>query len=136
MNNKGLWRIIEAVAAVLLVAGTLLFFVSKQSVNVSEKDFSELLRESLNEIAKNQNYRERILTGDTGDGSVKEDIKVFLDKRIKRRGYQFLINICDLNVDCFTAPNVEGELFSAERLISATIDYSESKVVRIYAWKS
>lgn len=150
MNKKGIWRIVEAVVAVLLVAGALLFFVSKQSVNVSEKDVSELLRESLEEIAKNQGFREDIINYDSSDVAAADllknnqdsKLKTFLHKRIKGN-YDFKIDICELNADgsvkdgitCFGVPNVQGELFSAERLISATVDNYAPKAVRIYAWE-
>jgi hypothetical protein len=136
MNKNGLWRIIEVTAAVLIIASALLALSSRQEVEVSKNYVSEDLRDILNEMAKDFELREQILNDDDSSTVAEDAVRDFLNLRIRNIELNYKLNICDAySGSCGSLPTTEGEIFSEERLISATYNNFNPKVVRVYVWR-
>jgi hypothetical protein len=145
MDKKGMWRIVESVIAVLLVASTLVFFSTTLNEDEDEIMIFNKLREGLDEVARDSVMRERILKINLGDESelndVKRDIEDIIEKSVRRESLSYCVSICSFNIDGCTIDSCTGEIgndveiFSEERVISATIDEPDSKIVKVYVWK-
>lgn len=150
MNKKGIFRIIEATIAVLIVLGTILA-VSSNHKTISEKeDFSKILRDVLDEIAKNVDLRKEIVE-DTSPFSTAEDhIKAILENKIPYPNIGKDVVICDINQqdDCALSSypsNAIGAVYSEERVVSSALNAQPStpnappfkpKIVKIYIWNT
>ena len=115
VNKKGYLRIIEAVIAVLIVLGAVLFAISKDSSTPSE-NFCRDLQSYLDEIGKDNILRTAVL-----ENKLLE-IENFLQNRMSNPLIDYEIKICspeDLcTLDKSGLDNIE--VCAGERLISAT----------------
>jgi hypothetical protein len=141
VKNKKAWlRIIEATVGIVLILSAILVLYQKNS-STSETDMHETLYISLDEIAKNYTLRQLIIDDDTNAKKFTED---FLKNKVNPAfNYTVLFckisesPACNLNYREYT----DGEVFSAERIISTKISESNfnsettSKKIRIYAWR-
>lgn len=138
MNKKGVIRVIEATIAVLIVIGTLLIIVSKQGVQ-TEEDKSESMREVLNEIAKNVTLRERIMEDDAASNAAENALMIILKQNIVNLKFYFNVSICDAyEGSCGGAgsyPSNAKEIFTEERIITASPAKFTPKIVKIYMWE-
>lgn len=138
VNQKGMLRIIEATIAVLIVIGALLALISKQEVG-TQQDGSELLQQALNEIAKNPALREKIVSDSAASKEAENEIIGILKERIKNPKFNFNASICDAySGPCGGAgsyPPNAGDVYTNERIITASLTKFTPKVVKIYMWQ-
>ena len=133
VNKKGWVRLIEAMIAILIIFGVVLV-VSFRSRVAIENDLTPLIRPVLEQIADNATLREMVLAGNnTGiDDFVKTKINGATDSKVM---------ICEISDICGLSPlpsTLKGDLFSLERVISATPDkanYSPKKI-KIFVWRN
>ena len=120
-------RIIEASVAILIVA-SVLFVTYNKNVVESIPDYSENARDILEELANNISMREDVL-----DSSLvfEEFIRGKLPSHLT-----FEVNICDPEAVCGQS-SYEGNVFSAERIISTNFDSDsfEPKKIRLFLWE-
>ena len=142
INKRGVWRVIEAVIAVLILAGALLLILSKQPP-IEEKGQYQNLIPILEEIAKNKNMRDKIVNGDL---TIKEEIINILKKEIPNADLDYGVNICGISDNAIdkacrgtrVAPlEIKGNVYSVERVISSSLTQSSfmPRVVKIYVWE-
>lgn len=139
MNNKGVWRVIESVIAVLIIAGAFLLFISKEEVS-KQSHYFEVLRPTLDEIAQNESIRDKIIKDEASTRDTEEEIVNIINNRFPSEELELNISICKINdVPCLTNEDyypkgIKGEVYSEERLISSTlIDYGPA-ILRVYIW--
>ncbi len=140
-NKKGFLQIIEATFAIMIVTGAIFFVLAKQGANSEQEDFYGLLRPILNEIAKNETLRNKIITDTDSSNDAETEIINFLSLRIQNPKLNYNATICnaDPNVQCGNAasfPSNSGkEIYSEERIITATQTQFTPKIVKLYLWK-
>jgi len=140
MNKKGVWRVIESVIAVLIIAGALLLFISKEEISKQSRYF-EILRPTLDEIAQDENIRDKIIKDDPSTSIGEEEIINILKPRFPSEELELNVSICEINdIPCLTNEDyypkgIKGEVYSEERLISSTLIDYEPAILRGYIWK-
>lgn len=140
MNKKGVWRVIESVIAVLIIAGALLLFISKEEISKQSRYF-EILRPTLDEIAQDENIRDKIIKDDPSTSIGEEEIINILKTRFPSEELELNVSICEINdIPCLTNEDyypkgIKGEVYSEERLISSTLIDYEPAILRVYIWK-
>jgi len=141
-KNKKAWlRIVEATISIMLILGVaILFYQTKQSS--SEDNIQDKLPVFLDEIAKNDSLRNKTINeGDTS--IVQSSMKTFLASKMNRINLNYTVVVCDIDDSCSPSPpiNTKSDIFSAERIISTTIEkdnfniLATPKKVKIYAWR-
>jgi hypothetical protein len=137
MNKQGMWRIVEAIVASLLIMGTFLVFLSGENV-AKQNNIFDSIRSGLDEIAKDNELRKDILNGVNVDDEIENKIK----EVVGRPNFNYLVEICDFGLNgCGCSSNCPDysveEVYSDERIISATTDSSGNpKIVRVYVWNN
>ena len=140
MNKKGVWRVIESVIAILIIAGALLLFISKGEVS-KQSHYFEILRPTLDEIAQDENIRDKIIKDDPSTSIGEEEIINILKTRFPSEELELNVSICEINdIPCLTNEDyypkgIKGEVYSEERLISSTLIDYEPAILRVYIWK-
>lgn len=134
MNKKGIWRIMESVFAVLIIMGGIFAFYPANDEK-QKQNLLEIAQPIVDEMAKNETLREKIVEDDSDSNEAELEIFNFIDDRIKTPLIKFNVTICGLNSpNCSSAPDVGEDIYSTERVISSTKDNSNSKIVKIYLW--
>src|SRR3989338_7144458 len=147
-NKKGLMRIVEATIAILIILGVILVVSSRREVVGPQQDYNEIMRKILDEVARNDGLRGKILE-DTDDNNedTTEDLtaEYAVENKVKEKinyltvGYRAVI--CDLNqADCGIAEypeDAEGQIYLQERIISSNFNVVDAKpkVVKLYLWR-
>ena len=134
-NKRGIVRIIEAIIAILIIAGVVLTLAVNRRIG-GEKDLSETLPPLLEEIAKNAELREKIIIWGTG---AEAELKVFLAKRIKNPNLNYVIKVCKPDEVCSLEAypdDAKGDIFAAERIISTALGAGFSpKKIKLFLWR-
>ena len=132
INRKGFLRIIEASIAIIIIAGVL-FSIFTQAREKIELNLSEKARDILEEIARDASLREDIITYEAGN-PLPDSVNSSVDQRIIESYLNYDIRICDVDSACGLSSYV-GEVYSAERSISSTIDTLGPKKIRLFIWR-
>ena len=147
MNKKGFMRIAEATIAVMIVLGAMLL-ISSQKGGKTDEDLTNMISSFLEEIAKNDSLREKILSYNTGEdyttlsnAVILSNITGFLDKRIDDPLLNFSVSICDVEEICYLQPYPEGfygEIFSEDRIISTRLSETNfnPRKIAVFAWRN
>jgi len=135
MNKRGFLRVVEATVSVMIVMGVLFIFFTQARVSTSP-DYSEDAREILEELSRVSSLREAVLNGDM------DSINIFVVGRIDRLGsfLAYEIVICSVGDACGTIEYHEGDIYTAERVISSSLgvdpDELEPKKIRLFIWRT
>lgn len=142
-NKRGIFRIIEASIAVLIVLGVIVSVNIQTKQNLSSENLDSL-KNILEEISKNSELRDIIVSynleiQDSEENAViLEKIRIFVEERLTKGYSGFEIKICDINSNCYIdAKEIYFEIYSAERVISTNLEnsnYSPRKI-KIFTWK-
>ena len=135
MKTRGIVRIIEAVIAIMIIFGVLLTIYGTRQAIISQRDLSEIIPSLLEEISKNVTLREKIVS----NSNAIPDINSFLANRIKEPYINYSVQICNPNDLCSLSSypkNTQGDIFTSERIISATLTQYNPKKVKIYLWRT
>lgn len=143
MDKRGFLRIVEAVFAILIVIG-FLFVLSINKVQKSESKLGEDIPALLDEIAKNDEMREKIVSYDDVEPGEQEqrinEIESFLRERVKE-GVSVSVRICEPDEPCPIGEGLVGddkEVFSGERIISSSrsrVNNYNPMRVKIFLWR-
>jgi len=127
MNKNGIIRIIEASIAILIVASVLFVSYNKNVVE-SLPDYSENARDILEELSKDVSMRGKVLN--------EENIDSFVDEKLPAH-LNFEVNVCGIEAACGISLLPQGDVFSAERIISTNVDSNsfEPKKIRLFLWE-
>lgn len=132
MNNKGWIRIVEAVIAILMILGFVLVAMSKdfEKTDISEAVY-EKQRFILEVIANNESLREDII----GSGNFA-NTNNYISKNIPST-WDFVINICGVNMVCNGGTPQDKEVYASETIISSTLGSfpGKSQKLMFFIWK-
>ena len=127
MRNKKAWlRIAEAFIAILLITGVMVFLYSETDKPSKSAEVYNVEKVILDEIAFNESLRSAVLNNDT------VSIKNFVAIRIPA-GFNFTINICDVDNICGLVKYKEG-VFASEGIISSNLTSYKPKKIKIFMW--
>jgi len=120
----------EAILAVLIIAGVLLLYASQKDNTAKEDKLFEGLESFLDEIAKDGRMRELIL--DNNEKAIDEIIDK-LKKRVAVGYVEYKVFICEPNASCGEDAAIPEnvELYSDHRYISSTLTNDKPKIVKI-----
>jgi len=127
MNKRGFLRIVEATIAIFIIAGVLFLFFTRGAVS-EEPDLSERARNILDEVSKDFGLREDVLAENGGD------VEAFISTRIPENYLDFEVRICEVDGACGIEFK-DTTVWSAERIISSTINTPGPKKVRLFIWE-
>jgi len=149
-NKKGWLRVIEASISIILVLSFVLL-VYFNNTKKTEEDLSSKLNPFLEEIALNNELRQKIIDYDTSFSNMEDsendpenkkildDINLFISSRITRKDIGFDVQICEPNQHCELYPYPDaGSIYSTERIISSFAENPnyKPKKIRLYLWET
>jgi hypothetical protein len=135
-NKRGWLRIFEAILGIMILAGAILFFYSKNIDKADSSDYIYQLQLSvLNEIELNNTLRQNVLDYSIGD--IPESIKKIAEKKIPSN-FNFEVKICEINNEVQCKKNyVEKQVYAMDKIIASTISSTSlaPKKVRLFVWE-
>jgi hypothetical protein len=146
VNKKGFLRIVEAIIAVMIIFGALLM-ISSQSRTQKIDTLGGALPKVLQEMAENKDLRQSILSynllnpsDEPNNENILNNLEQYAANRIKNPTTNLSIAICELEKPCALSPyplNADGEIFAAERVVSAGLGKPEfePRKIKIFLWR-
>jgi hypothetical protein len=141
VNTKGIIRIIEASAAILIIFIVILTFSMTRKASTAETDLSGKITPLLEEIAKNNSMREIIVATDINDetsknvtiGMILDFVNLRIDSNIGRDA-----NVCDVGAVCGMRGgyprDISGNIYAGSRIISSSLSNAALKRISIFLW--
>jgi len=144
MNKKGWIKIVEASISIVLIAGVLLIFASRSSLN-NENFSREIYRienSILRDIQLNETLREEIINIENSSlplNSEEDNFPEEFKDKISDREPDYLsceINICSIESECGFWKNESemGEVYSQDVIIFLTLNEFNPRRTRIFCW--
>lgn len=135
VNKRGWLRIVEATIAIMIILVVVLS-LSMSRRAVTETSLSENINPLLEEIAKNNSMRDKIIGAPL---EAESAIKEFLSKRIKGINIGYDARVCEIDVVCGISgaypKDIVGNIYAGSRLISSSLMAgTEPKKVTIFLW--
>ena len=128
MHKRGFLRIVEAVIAITIIISVMFIYFNK-SREVKETDLSERARAILEEIGKNSTLRNAVIFNQTAP------IANFAQSKLPETHLLFELKVCDINSVCGKSNYTAGNVYSAERTVSSTLNAYDPKKVRLFIWE-
>jgi len=131
VKNKKAWlRIVEAIIAILIIAGATLIILSKQSkdFNIMDERIYEKQTRVLELISKNESLRNDIIIGRN------EEVNKAIKKMIPN-SWNFTIVICGPDEICNSenTPN-DKEVYSTEIIVTSNLTFYNATKLRFLVW--
>jgi len=129
MKNKRAWlRIIEAVLAILIIFGAVLYIVSKQTY---KPDQSEMIYEKqtqiLDMVSKNESLRQMVLDKQTNQ--IELEISKFVPA-----SWNFSTCISNITLICSPQTPHDRNVYVKEILIASTLQQYSPQKLRFFVW--
>ena len=130
IKNKKAWlRIVEAFIAVLIVAGVLLFTITKVPEQDKSSEIHSMQRSVLRQVSTNNSLRGEIINED------KTNTESFIREQIPGK-WSLNIQICDIENICKMEDYMEKEVYVDEILISSNLSEFKPKKLKLFMWES
>ena len=138
MKQKKAWlKIVEAFIAVMLIASTLLIFYSRTVESKTGIDYLYNIEKSiLQEIASDNSLRVKIVgtaSGCSTNPNAENEITAFALTRIPEN-FNVGIRICEVGDIC-SLSSFKENVYSSERIVSATLECNNPKILKIFMWR-
>jgi hypothetical protein len=130
VNNKGFIRIVELLIAVTLISGVLIFFYRQTASNSNNLSLSELSRDILADVSTREDLRQEIVSSRNVNSMTKT--VAFINSSLPSY-ISFELRACDVSSACGQS-NYIGDVFSAERIISASNSDFDPIKLRLFLW--
>jgi len=135
MDKRGIMKIIEASAAILIIFIAILTLSMTRRAS-TEIDLSDKITPLLEEIAKNNAIRDKVVEN---SADVNETLESFLSARIIEPNIGYNFSVCiNLNEICSMQGNypkdIVGNVYAGSRIISSSLSKAEPKRVAIFLW--
>ena len=138
-NKKGIIKIFEAAISITLIMGFVVLIYSqgiekpRQAENILKWQGSVL-----DQIKDDPLFREIIMKneGACGENLNLADIQSFIGDSMKNTfpGFNFTCRVCNSSDVC-GIPAYKPEVFSEERIVSATLTEFSPKKIRMFMWR-
>lgn len=132
-NKRGWLRLVEAMIAIILVLGVVLTVSTRKNATMQD-DLTEMIRPIVDEIANNPTMRGYVLSGDPSDF-------ISINKSVGEKipaAYGYMVKICPPSDVCgleAVPSGVSGDIYTVERIITATSTRYNPKKIKIFAWR-
>jgi len=130
VNNKGFIRIVELLIAVTLISGVLIFFYRQTASNSNNLSLSELSRDILADVSIREDLRQEIVSSRNVNSMTRT--VAFINSSLPSY-ISFELRACDVSSACGQS-NYVGDVFSAERIISASNSDFDPIKLRLFLW--
>jgi len=133
VNTKGIIRILEASAAILIIFIVVLTLSMTRKAS-TERDLSESITPLLEEIAKNNTLRAEIIEGSS---TIDQTIEAFLRERINESNIGYNFTICNISQVCSLTrlpDEIVGNVYAGSRIISSSLESATPKRISIFLW--
>lgn len=130
INKKGWIRIVEAVIAIMLLAGFLSFMLISQNKKVDFSEYATNIESSLvRDIAKNDSLRVEILGGNI------DSINRYIESRIPAN-FNFSSRICSLEeaCGCLNCP-LDRDVYADSSPVFSSLEQYSPKQFKLFIWK-
>lgn len=134
-------RIVEATIAILIILGVILVVSSRRDNVGPQQDFNEIMRKILDEVAKDDRIRKKILEDISSNIEAENAVENKVKEKVNYLTVGYKAVICNLNqancgIDEYPK-DAEGQIYSQERIVSASLDVAVvmPKVVKLYLWR-
>ncbi len=132
VNKRGWIRIVEALIAVLMILGAIIFIIdTNNKKNYSEKEnyINDLQKNVLDEISNNLELRNFALS--KNESEIKKRISGYFPDF-----YEFDVRVCNLTEDyCLLQIYPNKNIYVADKIISGTLEVYSPVKVRIFLWE-
>ena len=133
MDKKAYIRTMEAILAIIIIFIFIFTILPRQEQQDIEPRETRLLRESiLNEIGRNETFRQQVLNDNNSS------INVYVGQAVSLVGnYGFIANIQDANAG-ITQPSGlpdDKSVYADSIVISSNLQTLDPKVVTLYIWE-
>ncbi len=147
VNKRGWLRIVEVSIAILMIFGVLIVIYSSGNTK-TRKDLSSMIPQILEEIAKNNTLREKIIqeydtskpVDDSINSAIISEINNSISLKIKQPSLGHNIRIClpdelcPLNSNTYSG--IEGDIYASERILSSSLRDFNPKKIKVFLWRS
>ena len=132
-DKRGWLRIAEACISLLIVITMLLILTRSKSVE-PQQDIIADLPPVLDEIAKTESFRERIIVDDP---NIQSQLESFVKERLPHLGVEFRLLICKTTDPCNLASTPSKDVYAAERIISGSLSkpHPNPRRIRLFVWR-
>lgn len=138
VNKKGLIKILEAVIAIMIIAGAIIAIrISQEPARV--KNIAESISPILDEVAKDQEYRDAILENPLNNQprTITEEnypeLYNFIDSKIPDN-LDFEVKLCPPTETC-GLDEFHENVFAGERIISSNLEVYSPKKIKLFIWQ-
>ncbi len=131
--RHGWLRIAEACIALLIVIAMLLIMTRSKNIE-PQQDIVADLPPLLDEIAKTESFRERIIVDDP---NIRAQLTLFLKERLPHLGVEFELLICKTTDPCTLSSQPSKDVYAAERIISGALTkpHPNPRRIRLFVWR-
>ena len=127
MNEKGWIRILEAFIAVALIAGVLIFVMSRNIQSNKDDEIYRLQRIILEEAANDIEIRDAVLN------NREEEVNASIGEKVPEE-FEFYVRICEVEDVC-GLPFYKEEKYADEIIITSTLEQYSPKKLRLFLWQ-
>ena len=131
VNKHGFIRIVEVMVAITLILGVLIVVYKNRSSEQRTSDLTEIARDALREVSSKENLRNEIVVAQTNTAQMTNTI-TFINNSIPDY-ILFELRSCDISSACGQS-NYRGNVYSAERVISADTNNFDPIKLRLVLW--
>lgn len=124
----------EAIIAVVIILSAIALIYSPEKRD-SSSELTDKLQRAVDEVSTNSSFRKLILDDDDSSRSAETQIRAFIVSKVKEPGVSYNVTICDLNSSCNNLPEMSGEVYVKERVVSATLEEFKPKLLRVYFFR-
>jgi hypothetical protein len=147
VNKRGWLRVVEATTAVLLIIGATLLLSRANIVESQPKDYDQIGRTILEDIAINTTLRSKVIQYDISQLNIDsnkeiiDELNSFIKNRVRYTNLNYTLVICEVKGLCFTKSYPEGinEIYTAERIISTDVNQpiaQDPRRVKLFIWSN
>lgn len=137
VNKKGWIRIVEATIAILIIIAAI-FSVSEIRKNKFEEDLAETINPLLENVAKNNTMREKIILDNDTSEEAEDMIREFIAKNIRAPNIGYDVKICPSDSICSLDkyPEDAENVYAGSRIISSTLTEAGEgpKKISLFLW--
>ena len=131
VNQKGIARIIELLIAITIISIILLITYKQGLPSQETQDLSEDARDILSEISTIDNLRDEVVSNQV-NVSLMVNTLAFINSSLPDY-IEFELRACIITSSCGQS-NYVGDVYSAERIISASKDEFGPIKLRLFLW--
>lgn len=137
VNKRGLIKIIEASIAIVIIFIVILS-IAQIKKRTDERNLSEIISPILEEIAKNNALREKILADNSSSNEAEDMAKSIVGARLNDPMMGYDVTICKPDEICGMEKypgDVSGDIYAGSRIISSVLTSTEEpKKINLFLW--